>query len=86
MANEQNLTDQELVRREKMEALRAKGIDPFGHAFKRTTYSSPLKKEFEDKTKEELQELDIHALCQNVVKVKLDSCIFKINLDNFKYM
>lgn len=61
MANEQNLTDQELVRREKMEALRAKGIDPFGHAFKRTACSSQLKKDYEDKTKEELQELDIHV-------------------------
>ena len=29
----QELNDQMLVRREKMEALRQQGIDPFGHGF-----------------------------------------------------
>ena len=37
------LNDQEIVRRQKMEELRAKGIDPFGHAFKRTATSKSLK-------------------------------------------
>ena len=33
MAKEEKLNDQMVVRREKMNALRDKGIDPFGHRF-----------------------------------------------------
>ena len=33
---EQNLSEQELVRRQKMQDLKDKGIDPFGHAYNRT--------------------------------------------------
>ncbi|MBR2066850.1 MAG: lysine--tRNA ligase, partial [Solobacterium sp.] len=52
---EQKLNDQELVRREKMNALKEKGIDPFGHAFKRTHTSKQLIDLFADKTSEELE-------------------------------
>ena len=31
---EEKLNDQQLVRRQKMQDLRDKGIDPFGHAYK----------------------------------------------------
>ena len=44
---EQKLSEQELVRRQKMEDLRAKGIDPFGHAFARTHRSAQLREESE---------------------------------------
>ena len=54
MDQELHLTEQEIVRRNKMEDLRAKGIDPFGQKFERTATSGSLKKEFLDKTKEEL--------------------------------
>ena len=54
----QNLTDQEIVRREKMAALREAGIDPFGQAFERTATSASLKAEFEKFSKEELLELN----------------------------
>ena len=54
----QNLTDQEIVRREKMEALRNAGIDPFGQAFERTATSASLKAEYEKYTKEELLEIN----------------------------
>ncbi|MBE6116355.1 MAG: lysine--tRNA ligase [Erysipelotrichaceae bacterium] len=57
----ENLTDQELVRRQKMEELRAKGIDPFGHAYTRTHHSRQLQKLFGDKTKEELEEIGEHV-------------------------
>ena len=57
----ENLTDQELVRRQKMEELRAKGIDPFGHAYTRTHHSRQLQKLFGDKTKEELEEISEHV-------------------------
>ena len=50
-----NLTDQELVRRQKMNELKSKGIDPFGGAFKRTTNSEELKIKFANHTKEELK-------------------------------
>ena len=33
MGNQQNMNDQLRVRREKMQELRAEGIDPFGHRF-----------------------------------------------------
>ena len=61
MANELNLTDQELVRREKMEALREKGIDPFGKAYERTANSIELKTKYENHTKEDLLELNEHV-------------------------
>lgn len=53
------LNDQEIVRREKMEALREKGIDPFGVPFKPEVHSKDLFDAYEAKTKEELAELDI---------------------------
>ena len=58
---EQNLSEQERVRRQKMEDLRDKGIDPFGHAYKRTHRSQQIREEFESYTKEELAEKDVHA-------------------------
>ena len=57
-----NLTDQELVRRQKMNELKSKGIDPFGGAFKRTTNSEELKIKFANHTKEELEELNFRAI------------------------
>ena len=56
-----NLTEQELVRRKKMEDLRAKGIDPFGQKFERTSNSQKLKSEYQDKTKEELAEINAYV-------------------------
>jgi len=51
------LTDQEIVRREKLDKLREFGIDPFGHSYKRTHLSSELKELYGGKTHEELEEL-----------------------------
>lgn len=59
MENELHLTEQELVRRKKMEDLRTKGIDPFGQRFERTTNSQNIRKLYSDKTKEELDSLAI---------------------------
>lgn len=52
-------TEQELVRRGKLEFLREKGLDPFGHRFDVTTNSLEIKEKYENKTKEELHEVDI---------------------------
>lgn len=40
-------TEQELVRREKMQELKNKGIDPFGSKFERTDYAKDLKEKYE---------------------------------------
>jgi len=49
-------TEQELVRREKAENLRALGLDPFGHRFDVTSNSKKIKETFENYSKEELEE------------------------------
>lgn len=50
-------TEQELVRREKLDFLKEKGIDPFGKRFDVTTDTKELKEKFENSTIEELDEL-----------------------------
>ena len=40
---ERVLNDQQKVRRQKMEDLRAKGINPFGNAFPRTAFVSDIR-------------------------------------------
>lgn len=50
-------TEQELVRREKLDFLREKGIDPFGKKYDVNTTTKNLKEEFENSTTEELDEL-----------------------------
>ncbi|GMA07864.1 lysine--tRNA ligase [Tetragenococcus halophilus subsp. flandriensis] len=59
--NQDELNDQMLVRRQKMEELQEKGIDPFGHRFDRTHSSNEIHEEFDDKTKEELSETGLAA-------------------------
>lgn len=56
MSNIEELNDQLLVRRQKLENIRSKGIDPFGHRFERTHLSSEVFKQFGELTKEELEE------------------------------
>ena len=52
---EREFNDQELVRRQKMEDLRAKGIDPFGQAYVRTANSKSIKDDYGSFNKEELE-------------------------------
>ena len=52
-------TEQELVRREKLNELKTKGIDPFGSRFDATTNSKEIKEKYADMSKEELHEVDI---------------------------
>jgi len=54
-----NLTDQEKVRRQKMEELKSKGIAPFGQSYKQTHHSLELKNEYNESTKEQLEEKQI---------------------------
>lgn len=50
-------TEQETIRREKLDFLKGKGIDPFGSKYEITANSRDLKEEFKDKTTEELDEI-----------------------------
>jgi lysyl-tRNA synthetase, class II len=52
----EELNDQLLVRREKMQKLREQGIDPFGKRFERTHTSQQLFELYDGLTKEELEE------------------------------
>ena len=55
------LTDQEIVRREKMKDFEERGIAPFGHRYDVTTNSKELKEKYESYTKEELESMNIEV-------------------------
>ena len=55
----EKLTQQEQVRRQKMQDLIDMGIDPFGSRYDRTSNSGIIKSSYENKTKEELDELQV---------------------------
>ncbi|MCR5422060.1 MAG: lysine--tRNA ligase [Bacilli bacterium] len=57
----QELNDQEIVRRQKMNDLRERGVDPFGQRFERCDYSIDLKEKYKDADKEQLHEMHIPA-------------------------
>ena len=57
----ESLNDQEAARRDKMNDLRNKGIDPFGQAFERTSNSKEIKDNYSEKTLEELAELHVEV-------------------------
>ena len=59
MAREFN--DQELVRRQKMEELREKGIDPFGQAYLRDNNSKSINEKYSEFSKEELESKNIEV-------------------------
>ena len=42
------LTEQEIVRREKAEKIKELGLDPFGHSFKRTSFANDIKDKYKD--------------------------------------
>ena len=53
----QRLTEQEIVRRNKMQDLIDKGIDPFGSRYDHTATTKSIKEAYLDKTREELEEM-----------------------------
>ncbi|EUJ45766.1 lysine--tRNA ligase [Listeria riparia] len=59
--NHEELNDQLIVRREKLDTLRAEGIDPFGGKFARTISPEEIVSQYEGKTKEELEEAAIEV-------------------------
>ncbi|WAA12364.1 lysine--tRNA ligase [Fervidibacillus halotolerans] len=59
--NHDELNDQLIVRREKLDQLRAKGIDPFGHRFDRTHTTEELFQLYGDLSNEELEPKNIRV-------------------------
>lgn len=58
---ENRLSEQEIVRRNKMQDLKDKGIDPFGNRYERTENTLSIKEKYLERTKEELEELNINV-------------------------
>lgn len=57
--NQETVTDQILVRREKMNELRERGVDPFGGRYERSHFSIDLHDSYESESKESLSEAGI---------------------------
>lgn len=56
---ERKLTDQELVRREKMNKIKNLGLDPFGQAFIRDAYAADIKSKYGEIEHDELENMDV---------------------------
>ena len=54
----EKLSEQEVVRREKLEELRIKNIDPFGHRFDRNNNTETLRGKYDEFSKEELHDME----------------------------
>lgn len=55
-------TEQETVRREKAEKIRAMGLDPFGQKFKRTGYALEIKEKYKDVEHDEFENMNEHVI------------------------
>ena len=72
--NRQGLTDQELVRREKVKKLRELGIDPFGQAYEVTIKSQEIKDKYKGYTNEELEAMNIEvSVAGRIMFLRLNS-------------
>ena len=58
---EERLSDQELVRRQKVEKIKELGIDPFGEAYERSHHSLDIRRLVEGKTSEEVEALNLNV-------------------------
>ena len=52
------LTDQELIRREKAEKLKALGLDPYGQRFERDAFSKDIKEKYQDVEHDEFEKIN----------------------------
>lgn len=67
-----NLKEQEIVRREKMEELRKKGIDPFGSAFKRSSNTKEIFDNYDKYDKDELATMILPVSIAGRIMTKRD--------------
>jgi len=68
MDNTQNLNDQEIVRREKLEKYKAFKTDPFGKAFKTTSNSGEIKQLYTKKSEKALERLKPYVTVAGRIK------------------
>ncbi len=66
------LTEQERIRREKMEELRAKGVDPFGSRFNRTTNTQAIRDQYEQYSHDELESMHVEVIIAGRIIRKRD--------------
>lgn len=64
------LTEQEVIRREKLSKLKELGVDPFGSAFKVTSDSKTIFENYENLTNEELEAKDIEVTVAGRIMTK----------------
>lgn len=64
------LTEQEVVRRQKLQDLIDKGIDPFGHAFSKTHQTVDILHQYEHRSKEELEAISDRVIVAGRVMTK----------------
>ena len=67
------LTEQELVRRSKIDRIVELGIDPFGQRFDVTMMSMTIKEKYDSYTKEELHDMNIEVSVAGRIMTKRDS-------------
>lgn len=67
---EEKLSEQELVRREKLQDLIDKGIKPFGYPFERTHLSNEIFESYDKYSKEELNDMNIEVVIAGRVMTK----------------
>jgi len=65
-----SFTDQELVRREKVELLKEKGVKPFGQSFKRLNHSQEIIEKYAAYSKEELEALNAAVVIAGRIMTK----------------
>ena len=70
MKMSEELNEQMQVRRDKLEAFREQGIDPFGDKFERTHLALGLAEEYDQFTKEELEEKAIETTVAGRIMTK----------------
>jgi lysyl-tRNA synthetase, class II len=68
----EELSEQELVRRQKLANLEGRGIKPFGYPFKRTHLSAELIEEYDQYSKAELEEMNIKTSVAGRIMTKRD--------------
>ncbi|OLN24272.1 lysine--tRNA ligase [Domibacillus antri] len=66
----EELNDQLLVRREKLQSLKDKGLDPFGDRFERTHTAADIAAEFDSFSKEELEEKEAEVIIAGRIMTK----------------
>ena len=65
---ERNLTEQELVRRRKLDKFKELNIDPFGHVFKRDSFALDLKEKYKDVSHDEFENMEDTATVAGRIK------------------